>query len=71
MSELDDTIGDVRKDLDHLSLRDLLRRDWKSDLVDTPSLRTPTVSLGFASIPYSMVSKLLSRDVVMGLYLTN
>lgn len=54
MDELDETIGDARKDLDHLSLRDLLRRDWKSNLVDTPSPLTPTVSLGFASIPYSM-----------------
>lgn len=44
----------AKKDLDHLGLRDLLRRDWKGDLVDTPSPRTPTVSLGFASVPYSM-----------------
>ncbi|KAF2258556.1 DHH phosphoesterase [Lojkania enalia] len=54
MENLDDELSDSKKSLDHLSLRDLLRRDWKGDLVDTPSRRTPTVSLGFASIPYSM-----------------
>ena len=54
MDDLDDTIGDARKELDHLSVRDLLRRDWKGDLVNTPSPRTPTVSLGFASIPISL-----------------
>lgn len=54
MEELAEELKDAKKDLDGLSLRDLLRRDWKGDLVDTPSPRTPTVSLGFASIPYSM-----------------
>lgn len=54
MKELDETLGDAKKDLDKLSVRDLLRRDWKGDLVDTPSPLTPTVSLGFASIPYSL-----------------
>ncbi|KAF2796084.1 DHH phosphoesterase [Melanomma pulvis-pyrius CBS 109.77] len=54
MEGLDDELGDAKKDLGHLGLRDLLRRDWKSDLVDTVSTNTPTVSLGFASIPYSM-----------------
>ncbi|KAJ1324632.1 exopolyphosphatase [Microdochium nivale] len=54
MEELDQELGDAKKDLDHLKLRDLLRRDWKGDLVDTPSPRTPTVNLGFASIPYSL-----------------
>ncbi|KAH7304243.1 hypothetical protein B0I35DRAFT_363484 [Stachybotrys elegans] len=53
MKDLSDTLGDAKKDLGHLGLRDLLRRDWKGDLVDTPSPRTPTVSLGFSSIPYS------------------
>ena len=51
MDDLDGEIGDAKKELDHLSLRDLLRRDWKGDLVDTPSPRTPTVSMGFASVP--------------------
>jgi exopolyphosphatase len=54
MDDLDDELSEAKKDIDHLNLRDLLRRDWKGDLVDTPSPRTPTVSLGFASIPYSM-----------------
>ncbi|KAF2122010.1 hypothetical protein BDV96DRAFT_562791 [Lophiotrema nucula] len=54
MEDLDDRLGDAKKDLDALSVRDLLRRDWKGDLVDTPSPRTPTVSLGFASIPFSL-----------------
>lgn len=53
MDDLDKELGDAKKDLDKLSLRDLLRRDWKSDFVDTPSPRTPTVHLGFASVPIS------------------
>jgi exopolyphosphatase len=54
MGGLDDELGTAKKDIHHLGLRDLLRRDWKGDLVDTPSPRTPTVSLGFSSIPYSL-----------------
>jgi exopolyphosphatase len=54
MGKLNDQLKKAKKDLDDLSVRDLLRRDWKGDLVDTPSPRTPTVSLGFASIPYSL-----------------
>lgn len=54
MKELDEKLSDAKKDLGKLSVRDLLRRDWKGDLVDTPSPLTPTVSLGFASIPYSL-----------------
>ena len=54
MEDLDDKLGDAKKKLDHLNVRDLLRRDWKGDLVDTPSPRTPTVSLGFSSIPFSL-----------------
>lgn len=54
MASLEKELKKAKKDLDDLSLRDLLRRDWKGDLVDTPSPRTPTVSLGFASIPYSL-----------------
>jgi exopolyphosphatase len=62
MENLDDDLSDSQKDIDDLGLRDLLRRDWKGDLVDTPSPRTPTVSLGFASIPYSMDSQILKTD---------
>jgi exopolyphosphatase len=54
MGDLNDKLRDAKKDLDHLGVRDLMRRDWKGDLVDTPSPTTPTVSLGFASIPYSL-----------------
>ncbi|EME38190.1 hypothetical protein DOTSEDRAFT_181967 [Dothistroma septosporum NZE10] len=54
MEKLDDELKKAKKDLDDLTVRDLLRRDWKGDLVDTPSPRTPTVSLGFASIPFSL-----------------
>ncbi|KAF2730473.1 hypothetical protein EJ04DRAFT_473758 [Polyplosphaeria fusca] len=53
MEGLDNQLNGIRNALDHLGLRDLLRRDWKGDLVDTPSPQTPTISLGFASIPYS------------------
>ncbi|KAH8733052.1 hypothetical protein GQ44DRAFT_696858 [Phaeosphaeriaceae sp. PMI808] len=62
MEKLDDDLTSAQKDIDHLDLRDLLRRDWKGDLIDTPSPRTPTVSLGFASIPYSMDEQILKTD---------
>lgn len=54
MEDLDDELSDAKKDLDHLGVRDLIRRDWKADFVDTPSPRTPTFHLGFASIPYAL-----------------
>ena len=54
MQALDEELSEAKKDLDDLGVRDLLRRDWKGDLVDTYSPRTPTVSLGFSSIPYSL-----------------
>ncbi|ROW00200.1 hypothetical protein VSDG_03549 [Cytospora chrysosperma] len=62
MEDLDDQLSDAKKDLGAMELRDLLRRDWKGDLVDTPSPRTPTVSLGFASIPYSMDEQITRTD---------
>lgn len=62
MEDLDDELTKAQKDIDGLNLRDLLRRDWKGDLIDTPSPRTPTVSLGFASIPYSMDEQILKTD---------
>ncbi|KAH7076997.1 hypothetical protein BKA63DRAFT_511190 [Paraphoma chrysanthemicola] len=62
MEDLDDQLTSAQKDIDHLDLRDLLRRDWKGDLIDTPSPRTPTVSLGFASVPYSMDEQILKTD---------
>jgi exopolyphosphatase len=62
MEDLDDDLSSAQKDIDSFDLRDLLRRDWKGDLIDTPSPRTPTVSLGFASIPYSMDEQILKTD---------
>ncbi|KAM0811897.1 hypothetical protein AB5N19_12253 [Seiridium cardinale] len=62
MEELDDKLSEAKKDLDHLDVRDLLRRDWKGDLVDTPSPRTPTVSLGFSSIPYSLDDQITKTE---------
>ncbi|KAH4018323.1 hypothetical protein HBI55_190600 [Parastagonospora nodorum] len=62
MEDLDDKLSEAQKDIDNFDLRDLLRRDWKGDLIDTPSPRTPTVSLGFASIPYSMDDQILKTD---------
>jgi len=80
MEDLKDQLSDAKDDIDHLGLRDLLRRDWKGDIIvsclqkqpfptqpaqrrfpqltsspqDTPSPTTPTVKVGFASVPYSM-----------------
>lgn len=62
MEDLDDILSEAKKNLSHLGLRDLLRRDWKGDLIDTPSPRTPTVSLGFASVPYSMDEQIKKTD---------
>lgn len=62
MEDLDDELSKAQKDIDNLGLYDLLRRDWKSDVIDTPSPRTPTVSVGFASIPYSMDEQILKTD---------
>ncbi|KAF1994162.1 DHH phosphoesterase [Amniculicola lignicola CBS 123094] len=62
MDSLDEQLGTAKKDLDHMSLRDLLRRDWKGDMVDTPSPRTPAVSLGFASVPYSMDEQIAKTE---------
>ncbi|KAF2725144.1 DHH phosphoesterase [Polychaeton citri CBS 116435] len=62
MQDLADELKEAKKDLDDLGLRDLLRRDWKGDLVDTTSPRTPTVSLGFASIPFSMDEQIAKTE---------
>lgn len=62
MEELDDKLTKAQKNIDKLGLYDLLRRDWKSDVIDTPSPRTPTISVGFASIPYSMDEQILKTE---------
>lgn len=54
MEDLEDEVEDAQDDIDDMGLRDLLRRDWKDELIDTPSPKTPTVILGLASIPMSM-----------------
>lgn len=62
MQHLADILKDAKKDLDHLGVRDLLRRDWKGDMVDTPSPKTPTVSLGFSSIPFSLDEQIAKTE---------
>lgn len=62
MKDLKKKLKKAMKDIDMLPLRDLLRRDWKGDLVDTPSPRTPTVKLGFASVPYSMDEQIYKTE---------
>lgn len=54
MDRLEDEMKKAKKDLDDLGIRDLLRRDWKGDIVKTSSKRYPEVHLGLASIPYSL-----------------
>lgn len=62
MERLDAELGRAKKDLSHLSVRDLLRRDWKGDVVDTISPRTPSVHLGFASVPVSLDDQILRTN---------
>ncbi|KAK3068598.1 hypothetical protein LTR53_013703 [Teratosphaeriaceae sp. CCFEE 6253] len=62
MQDLESKLKAAKKDLKGMGLRDLLRRDWKGDLVDTPSPRTPTVSLGFSSIPFSMDEQIAKTE---------
>ncbi|PSR82541.1 hypothetical protein BD289DRAFT_437204 [Coniella lustricola] len=62
MDDLKDELKKAQKDVGDLGLRDLLRRDWKGDVIDTPSPRTPTVSLGFASVPFSMEEQIQKTD---------
>ena len=54
MDQLDGEMGTAKRDLSGLSLRDLLRRDWKGDDIETKSERYPTIALGFASTSVSM-----------------
>jgi exopolyphosphatase len=53
MARLDDELSAAKKALDELGVRDLLRRDWKGDLVKTAD-GTPDVHVGFASVPLSL-----------------
>lgn len=54
MDRLDGEMKKAKKDLEDLGIRDLLRRDWKGDIVKTSSESYPEVHLGLASIPYSL-----------------
>ncbi|KAK0519957.1 hypothetical protein OC834_007205 [Tilletia horrida] len=54
MKSLSKTLKTAKKDLGALSVRDLLRRDWKGDVVPTTAEEMPNIHLGFASIPYSL-----------------
>lgn len=54
MDRLDEELGKAKRDLSHLSIRDLLRRDWKGDVVITTDSATPDIHLGFASTPVSL-----------------
>lgn len=54
MDRLDKELGKAKKNLSHLSIRDLLRRDWKGDVVRTFDESTPDIHLGFASTPVSL-----------------
>ncbi|SJX61032.1 related to PPX1-Exopolyphosphatase [Sporisorium reilianum f. sp. reilianum] len=54
MDRLDKLLGKAKRDLSHLSVRDLLRRDWKGDVVRTTDPATPDIHLGFASTPVSL-----------------
>ncbi|CAE6414779.1 unnamed protein product [Rhizoctonia solani] len=54
MDRLDKELGTAKKDLRHLDVRDLLRRDWKGDIIPAPNASAPALHLGIASIPVSM-----------------
>ncbi|KAG9104023.1 hypothetical protein FRC06_006103 [Ceratobasidium sp. 370] len=58
MDRLDKELGAAKKDLKHLGVRDLLRRDWKGDIIPAPNTSAPALHLGIASIPVSMRSQI-------------
>ncbi|PWZ00999.1 hypothetical protein BCV70DRAFT_199361 [Testicularia cyperi] len=62
MGRLDKELGKAKKDLSHLSVRDLLRRDWKGDVVQTIDEATPDIHLGFASTPVSLDDQISRTD---------
>lgn len=59
MDRLDKELGKAKRDLSHLSIRDLLRRDWKGDVIATHDPATPNIHLGFASTPVSLDDQIL------------
>ncbi|EGG03178.1 uncharacterized protein MELLADRAFT_49610 [Melampsora larici-populina 98AG31] len=58
MGELQAEMAEARSQLKPLDLRDLLRRDWKANALRTKSSDYPILTLGFASIPYSLVTQI-------------
>ncbi|KAG8725845.1 hypothetical protein FRC12_023976 [Ceratobasidium sp. 428] len=58
MDRLDKELGAAKKDLKHLGVRDLLRRDWKGDIIPAPNASAPALHFGIASIPVSMRSQI-------------
>lgn len=62
MDRLDKELGKAKRDLSHLSVRDLLRRDWKGDVVRTIDQATPDIHLGFASTPVSLDEQILRTE---------
>ncbi|QRV85996.1 hypothetical protein RhiJN_14014 [Ceratobasidium sp. AG-Ba] len=58
MDRLDKELGTAKKDLKHLGVRDLLRRDWKGDIIPAPNASSTALHLGIASIPVSMRSQI-------------
>ena len=62
MKKINRPLKAAKKDISHLGVRDLLRRDWKSARIDTPSPHTPTINLGLASIPYSLSNQIEKTD---------
>ncbi|BGP41844.1 hypothetical protein JCM10449v2_005836 [Rhodotorula kratochvilovae] len=54
MKALDQEMSLSRKALGTLDVRNLLRRDWKGDAINTKSKKYPQISLGFASAPVSL-----------------
>ncbi|KAM0751428.1 hypothetical protein T439DRAFT_288358 [Meredithblackwellia eburnea MCA 4105] len=59
MKTLSRDMSYAKTSLGELTLRDLLRRDWKGDSVPTLSHKYPTLALGFASIPLSLNDQIL------------
>ncbi|MBW0485077.1 hypothetical protein O181_024792 [Austropuccinia psidii MF-1] len=58
MKSFQHEMSEAQLQLEALDLRDLFRRDWKTSAVQTNSSRYPYLTIGFASIPYSMATQI-------------
>lgn len=65
MKMLNQDLAASKLALESLSVRELLMRDWKGDILVTKSHRYPWIHLGFASIPVSM-NEQIARTPVSG-----